>query len=136
VPGTQLVVVGAAIVRAGRVLAARRAEPRDGAGRWELPGGKVDPGESDEQALVRECAEELGVTIDVGARIGPQLPIPQIDGVLRLYLARVTAGEPQALEHSALRWVGPAELAELDWLPTDLEAVAAVQAHLHREDGC
>ena len=56
-----IVVVAAAIVRDGRVLAARRTQPANVAGRWELPGGKVDPGETPEQALVRELREELGI---------------------------------------------------------------------------
>ncbi|RCV47194.1 NUDIX domain-containing protein, partial [Marinitenerispora sediminis] len=65
-----VIVVGAAIVRDGVLLAAQRAEPPQMRGRWELPGGKVDPGESDEEALVRECREELGVRIRPVHRLG------------------------------------------------------------------
>ncbi|WP_425569087.1 NUDIX domain-containing protein [Nonomuraea salmonea] len=57
----------------GRVLAAQRAEPAALAGGWEFPGGKVDPGESDEAALVRECREEIGVEVAVGRRVGGRL---------------------------------------------------------------
>lgn len=124
------VVVAAAIVRGEQVLAAERAEPRDWAGFWELPGGKVTAGESDEQALARECAEELGVTIEVGPRIGPELPVPQIDGILRVHLAWLSKGEPQPLEHRQLRWLGAGEMSCVRWLPTDTAVVAAVREHL------
>src|SRR3954470_21931599 len=64
------VIVAAAIVTDGRVLACERSAPPEVAGRWEFPGGKVEPGETDQQALVRECAEELGVRVEVGGRVG------------------------------------------------------------------
>lgn len=126
--------MAAAIVRRGRVLAAERAAPRDWSGYWELPGGKVEPGEADEQALTRECAEELGVRIQVGARIGPELALPQIGGVLRVHLARLVDGEPQALEHRQLRWLCAAEMGSVRWLPSDTAIVAAVREHLPTPD--
>ena len=120
------VVVGAAIVADGRLLAAQRAGPPEVAGGWELPGGKVDPGESELQALVRECREELGVAIAVGERIGGDWPIS--DGyVLRVWLATVVSGVPEAREHLALRWLAPEELFQVPWLPADLPIVRAVQ---------
>jgi 8-oxo-dGTP diphosphatase len=70
-----LVIVGAAIIVDGRVLGCERAEPPESAGRWEFPGGKVEPGESDVDALVRECEEELGVKIAVGDRVGTDVPL-------------------------------------------------------------
>lgn len=120
------VVVGAAIVADGRLLAAQRAGPPEMAGGWELPGGKVDPGESDLEALVRECREELGVDIAAGARIGGDWPVSN-GYVLRVWLASVVAGVPEAREHLALRWLGPQELFEVAWLPADLPIVRAVQ---------
>lgn len=122
------VVVGAAIIHAGRLLAAQRAEPPELAGQWELPGGKVDPGETDETALVRECREELGVTVRLTARIGGDWPLGA-DSVLRVWTAVLAGGEPRALEHLALRWLGPEELYDVDWLPGDLPVVRAL-AHL------
>ena len=124
------VVVGAAIVRAGRVLAARRTAPIATAGRWEFPGGKVDRGETDTAALARECREELGVAVDVGRRIGPD--VPMVNGfTLRLYLATLRDGEePQALEHSELRWLAAAELDSVDWLPADAPLAAVLAQHL------
>lgn len=125
-----VVVVGAAIIRAGRLLAAQRAEPPRLAGGWELPGGKVDPGESDEDALLRECHEELGVKIRLGVRIGGDWPLSDEGSVLRVWTAEILEGEPAALEHLALRWLGPAELYEVGWLPGDLPVVDALRDHL------
>ena len=104
-------VVGAALLRDGRVLACRRTSPPAAAGRWEFPGGKVEPGESPEAALVRELAEELGIV----ARVTGWL-----DGAhqLRVALARAD-GEPRPVEHDAVRWLGPDELDDLDWLEPD-----------------
>ncbi|HVE28038.1 MAG TPA: NUDIX domain-containing protein, partial [Sporichthya sp.] len=93
---TQLV-VGAAIVHRGRLLAARRSAPVNLAGGWELPGGKVEPGESEADALVRECQEELGVLIAVGDRVAGEWPLRD-DLVLRVYLATLLDGEPRPLE--------------------------------------
>ncbi|HTK63180.1 MAG TPA: (deoxy)nucleoside triphosphate pyrophosphohydrolase [Pseudonocardia sp.] len=114
------VVVGAAIVRGGAVLAARRSRPPELAGRWELPGGQVEPGETEPAALARECLEELGARVNVLHRLGPDLPLGS-SRLLRVYLCVVAPGsaEPGAHEHSELRWVFPAELGALDWLDAD-----------------
>lgn len=122
-------VVGAAILSGGRLLAAQRGEPAELAGGWEFPGGKVDPGESDQDALVRECHEELGVKVVLGARIGGDWPL-SLGGVLRVWTARIAEGEARALEHLALRWLGPDDLYDVDWLPADLPIVAAVRPYL------
>jgi 8-oxo-dGTP diphosphatase len=122
------VVVSAALLDgAGRVLAARRREPAG----WELPGGKVEPGESEPAALVRECREELGVTVEVGHRVGPDVPVAG-GWTLRAWTGRVVAGEPAALEHAELRWVPYAELPGLDWLPADRPAVAELSRRPRR----
>ena len=120
------VVVAAAIERDGRYLAARRTKPDWAAGRWEFPGGKVEAGESDADALVREIREELGVGIAVGARVPGEWPLHD-DLVLHLYVATLTGGEPQPLDHhDALRWVPPENFDEVDWLESDRDAVAAL----------
>jgi 8-oxo-dGTP diphosphatase len=115
------VVVAGAILHEGRVLVARRTRPADLAGRWELPGGKVEPGESDAAALVRELREELGVDVEVGERIGPDVEIaPRM--LLRWLSARVVeAGPPLILpsEHDAVRWLSAENLADVDWLDGD-----------------
>ena len=121
-----MTVVAAAIVRDGRVLCARR---RSGpyAGQYEFPGGKVEHGESEVAALVRECREELGVAVVVGARLGPDIAVDV--GVLRLYAA-TTAGEPERLEHDDLRWCGAADIDALPWIAADRPLLAALRPAL------
>jgi 8-oxo-dGTP diphosphatase len=128
--------VGAAVLRDGRVLACRRTSPPHLAGLWEFPGGKVDAGETDEQALVRELREELGCAASVGERIGPDLPL-EVRGeagsdeaaVLRIYLAELE-GEPQLLDHDAHRWLAVDELDDVPWIPVDAPVVAALRVRL------
>lgn len=117
------VVVATALCRDGRVLAAQRTRPPALAGRWELPGGRVEPGESEPDAVVRECREELGASVVVTGRLGTDLPIDA--GVLRVHTAELAPGsaQPRALEHAGLRWVGPHELAGVDWVDADRAVV-------------
>jgi 8-oxo-dGTP diphosphatase len=122
-------VVGAALVRDARVLAARRTSPERLAGLWEVPGGKVEPGETDEQALLRELEEELGVTVVVGERIGPELDLGGT-AVMRVYLATLGAGEPVGHEHDALRWLSADELDEVPWIPADAPVLPVLAAQL------
>jgi 8-oxo-dGTP diphosphatase len=121
-----LIIVGAAIIADGRVLGCERADPPETAGRWEFPGGKVEPGENEIDALIRECEEELGVRIAVGERIGTDVPLSHGWAVLRVWLATLVSGEPQALEHRSVRWLGPDELDSVPWLPADGPIVAEV----------
>jgi len=121
------VIVAAAIITEGRVLACERSAPPEVAGRWEFPGGKVEPGETDEQALARECVEELGVRVEVGARIGPDVSLAHGRAVLRVFAVRLLDGdEPRALEHTAMRWLSVDELDTVRWLPADKPIVAAL----------
>jgi 8-oxo-dGTP diphosphatase len=124
---TTTVVVAAAIVDGfpPRVLGAQRTYPADLAGYWELPGGKVDKGEADLEALVRECREELGVTITPADRVCDDVSIGP-DAVLRVWWARLVDGEPRANEHAQLRWLGRDELHEVSWLPSDAPVMEAV----------
>lgn len=114
----RVLVVGAAVVAGGCVLAARRTSPPAAAGRWELPGGKVEPGETPEVALVREVAEELRCRVSV---IGWLRPVVAIDErhELAVALARLEGGTPAPVEHDAVRWLGPGDLDDVDWLESD-----------------
>lgn len=122
-------VVGAAVVRDGRVLASRRTEPPRLAGMWEFPGGKVEAGESDEQALRRELREELEVEALIGARLGGDQLIGET-AVLRVYLCALVSGEPALIDHDEHRWLARHELDDVAWLPVDLPLVEALRALL------
>jgi len=125
------VIVAAVIVSGGRVLACERSAPPEVAGRWEFPGGKVEPGETDAEALVRECAEELGVRVEVGARVGPDVPLAHGRAVLRVFAVTLLDGdEPRALEHTAMRWLAVDELDSVPWLPADTPIVRELPALL------
>jgi 8-oxo-dGTP diphosphatase len=128
------VIVAAVIVTDGRVLACERSAPPEVAGRWEFPGGKVEPGETDEAALARECAEELGVRVAVGARVGPDVPLARGRAVLRVFAVALLNGDiPRNLEHTAMRWLAVDELDSVPWLPADKPIVAELPTLLRRE---
>ncbi|MGP3953396.1 (deoxy)nucleoside triphosphate pyrophosphohydrolase [Streptomyces sp. 7N604] len=125
-------VVGAAVLDGGRLLAARRSAPPALAGRWELPGGKLEPGETPEEGLVRELREELGVEVEPLARIPGEWTLKP-GYVLRVWTVRLVAGEPRPLEdHDELRWLTPDRVDEVDWLDQDRPAVAEVVRMLRR----
>lgn len=119
------VVVAAAIVRDGTVLAARRTYPAAAAGRWEFPGGKVALDEADHEALVRELAEELGVHATIGERLGPEVSL-DVELVLRLYQAEIGAATPDPREHDEIRWLAADELDSVNWLAADRRLLPAV----------
>ena len=127
----RVLVVGAAVLRGGRVLAARRTTPPGTAGRWEFPGGKVEPGERPDDGLVRELREELDCTVAVDGWLDAEVPIGERH-VLRVALARLVAGEPAPVEHDRVRWLGPEELDDVDWLDPDRPFLPLLRAHLLR----
>jgi 8-oxo-dGTP diphosphatase len=113
-------VTAALLEENGRVLLARRKPGRHMGGRWELPGGKIEPGETPEDSLARELAEELGLEASVGEHLCSALF--DGDGIsleLLVYRVHRTAGEPAALEHEEIRWVPPRELASYDLADSD-----------------
>jgi len=124
-------VVGAAIVRERRVLAARRRTPANLAGLWEFPGGKVEPGEAESAAVVRECREELGVSVAVEGQLGRALIGENLE--LVLYAATLTKGQPtSSATHDLLRWLAMDELATVQWLEPDNKLLNAVEQHVSR----
>lgn len=129
-------VVGAAILREGRCLVARRSASMSAPGCWEFPGGKVEDGELPREALVREIREELGVEIAAGDWIG-RGGEAQNDRVIVLdvYAAELRSGEPHPHEHDACEWLAPAELRRLGWAPPDVPIVEQVIERLARQPG-
>ncbi len=130
--GQPLVLVAAVVLvdADGRVLLARRPEGKAMAGLWEFPGGKVDPGETPETALIRELAEELG--IDVAASCLAPLTFashayPDFHLLMPLYVCRKWSGIPMAREGQRLAWVRPARLAEYAMPPADKPLVAMLR---------
>ncbi|MGW1198663.1 (deoxy)nucleoside triphosphate pyrophosphohydrolase [Streptomyces sp. NPDC002536] len=129
---TVRVVVGGAVFDRGRLLAARRSAPPELAGRWELPGGKLEPGETPREALVRELREELGIEAEPLERIAGEWPLKP-GYVLQVWTARLLSGEARPLEdHDELRWLTPDRVDEVDWLDQDRPAVAAAMRLLEK----
>ncbi len=122
--------VGAGVVRDGRLLAARRTTPPEAAGRWELPGGKVDEGETAEDALARELVEELACRVVVERWLEGTQPIGT-SYVLRVAVCRLLGDEPRPrADHDELRWLGPAGLDDVDWLEPDRPFLGELRALL------
>ncbi|MGQ3100829.1 MAG: (deoxy)nucleoside triphosphate pyrophosphohydrolase [Sphingopyxis solisilvae] len=131
-PKTGLVVVAAALVdRDGRLLVQQRPEGLSMAGLWEFPGGKVEPGEIPERALIRELAEELGIDVEQ-ACLAPACFASDMLGdrhlLLLLYVCRKWHGTPVAHHASALRWVRPVELYGLAMPPADKPLIGLLEA--------
>lgn len=116
-------VVGAAITDGTKILAAQRSEKMKEPLKWEFVGGKVEPGETHQQALVREVQEELGIHIQVGEHIATGTSESNGSRILlHVYRAQILKGQPQAAEHTQIRWVEASRLMELDWPEADLPA--------------
>ncbi|MBU0824837.1 MAG: (deoxy)nucleoside triphosphate pyrophosphohydrolase [Alphaproteobacteria bacterium] len=133
-PKNDLVVVAAALVdRDGRLLVQQRPEGLSMAGLWEFPGGKVEPGETPEQALIRELAEELGIDVEQ-ACLAPACFASDMLGdrhlLLLLYVCRKWRGTAIAHHASALRWVRPVELHGLAMPPADKPLIGLLEALL------
>lgn len=123
----QINVVGAVIVKDKKILAAKRGSEMSLPGLWEFPGGKIEPGETPEQALQRELQEELLCSADIGEHI--ETTAHEYDfGIVTLstYYATLEAGRPQLTEHAEIRWIPPADLLTVEWAPADIPAVERI----------
>ena len=120
-------VVAAIICQDNQIFATQRGYG-DFKGGWEFPGGKVEPGETPEAALVREIREELAVEISVGELLTTvEYDYPNFHLTMHCYLCQLTGGELRLLEHQAARWLGKGELYSVEWLPADVGVIPLVE---------
>ena len=124
--------VVAALIRDGRrFLICQRPAHKARAMQWEFVGGKVEKGESGEQALIRECREELGIELRVDGRLMDVVhAYPDLSVHLTLYLSTIASGEPRKLEHNDIRWITPDEIPDYDFCPADRAFLEKVREEL------
>ena len=124
-------VVAALIWRDGRFMICRRPPHKACGLLWEFVGGKVEPGESNAEALIRECREELDILVSVGA---PFMSVtheyPDYTVHMTLYEASLADGEPRLLEHADIRWITPEEIPLYEFCPADRDILAKIQQHV------
>ena len=119
-------VVAAVIIKEGKVFATQRGygEFKDG---WEFPGGKVEAGESPEEALCREIREELEVEVNVGDLIDTiEYDYPAFHLSMKCYACTIAGGSPHLLEHEAARWLSADQLDSVAWLPADITLIPKI----------
>ena len=123
-------VVAALIWDGDRFMICQRPAHKARALLWEFVGGKVEPGETKEQALIRECREELDITLDVGSVfMDVTHEYPDITVHLTLFNAAIAAGTPKLLEHNDLQWITPAEIPQYAFCPADEEILKMIRLH-------
>ena len=123
-------VVAAIIVQDNMVFATQRGygDFKDG---WEFPGGKVESGESPQEALVREIEEELDTTIEVGEHLCTvEYDYPKFHLTMHCYICSIVDGALTLLEHEAARWLKREELWTVEWLPADVDVVKALEKEM------
>ncbi len=127
----QIHVVGAVITRGGLVMCAQRGDDGNLPGLWEFPGGKIEPGESKQAALMREITEELGCTVEVGREVTTTTHEYEFGEVtLTTFYCLLVAGTPKLTEHASIKWLPPDELETIPWAPADIPAIALIRAEL------
>ena len=126
-------VVAALIWDGDRFLICQRPAHKARGLLWEFVGGKVEPGETKEQALIRECKEELAVTLSVGEQFMEVThEYPDITVHLSLFHATISEGIPQKLEHVDIQWITPAEIPSYDFCPADVEILKKIKEEFDR----
>ena len=121
-------VVAALIWRQGKFLICQRPKSKKRALNWEFVGGKVEPGETKAQALIRECVEELAITVKVNdefCQVTHQYPDVTVN--LTLFNAEIVQGEPQMLEHNDMKWITTAEIDNYEFCPADVEILEKIK---------
>ena len=120
-------VVAALILQGDKFMICQRPAHKARGLLWEFVGGKVEPGETKEQALIRECQEELAVTLAVGDVFMDVVhEYPDLTVHLTLFNATIAEGEPQRLEHNDIQWIAPSEITNYEFCPADEEILARI----------
>ena len=123
-------VVAAIIINDGKVFATQRGYG-DWKDWWEFPGGKIEPGESPEEALAREIREELDIEISIDKFYRTvEYDYPKFHLVMDCFICHIADGEPVLLEHEAAKWLSPDELSSVQWLPSDVELIVKLKESL------
>ena len=125
-------VVAALIWQGNKFMICQRPAHKARGFLWEFVGGKVEPEETKEQALIRECREELAVTLGVGDIFMDVVhEYPDLTVHLTLFNATIAEGKPQKLEHNDIRWITPSEIPNYDFCPADAEILRKIiEVHL------
>ena len=120
-------VVAALIWKNNRFMICQRPAHKARGLLWEFVGGKVEPGETKEQALIRECREELAVALSIGEEFMAVIhEYPDLTVHLTLFNATIAEGEPQKLEHNDIQWITPSEIPNYKFCPADKEILAKI----------
>ena len=121
-------VVAALIWSGDRFLACQRPAHKTRGLLWEFVGGKVEPGETKQQALIRECKEELDIQVQVGELFMELVhEYPDLTVRLSIYHAAIASGTPQKLEHNDIRWITPCEIDDLEFCPADKDILNKIK---------
>lgn len=118
-------VVGAILIENGKILCAQRGEGKPLAYLWEFPGGKIETGETPQEALIRELQEELLIEVEVQSEKFEETSYQYDFGLVNLttFICFLKKGTPQLIEHIAVEWLAPKELTTLEWAPADIPSV-------------
>ncbi|MEG0497273.1 MAG: (deoxy)nucleoside triphosphate pyrophosphohydrolase [Carnobacterium sp.] len=128
----QINVVGAILIENNRILCAQRGETKTLAKLWEFPGGKIETGETPQEALARELKEELMIEVEIAAEVFEQTSYSYDFGKVNLttFICLLKKGRPQLTEHIEVKWLRPSELSSLEWAPADIPAVSKLMKEM------